>query len=169
MLFRSKAGRIIGCLTSLLVTMKGLPLTYSKDMQEDKEPTFAAAEQLELCVQVMAGMVADMTVNKDSMLAATKQGFLTATDLADWLVQELGMPFREAHHVAGRTVRAAEQMGIGLEDLTLADLQSIEPRITAKAQRVLRVEESVARRTSLGGTAPARVKAAVKQAKKRLA
>ena len=168
-LVRAKAGRIIGCLTSLLINMKGLPLTYSKDMQEDKEPTFAAAEQLELCVQVMAGMVADMTVNKDSMLAATKQGFLTATDLADWLVQELGMPFREAHHVAGRTVRAAEQMGIGLEDLTLADLQSIEPRITAKAQRVLRVEESVARRTSLGGTAPARVKAAVKQAKKRLA
>ncbi len=167
-LVRAKAGRIIGCLTSLLITMKGLPLTYSKDMQEDKEPTFAAADQLELCVQVMAGMVADMKVNKEAMLAATRQGYLTATDLADWLVQELGMPFREAHHVAGRTVRIAEQRGVGLEDLALADLQAIEPRITAKAQRVLRVEASVARRTSLGGTAPSRVKAAVKQARRRL-
>ena len=102
------------------------------------------------------------------MLAATRQGYLTATDLADWLVQELGMPFREAHHVAGRTVRIAEQRGVGLEDLALADLQAIEPRITAKAQRVLRVEASVARRTSLGGTAPSRVKAAVKQARRRL-
>ncbi|MBM3507441.1 MAG: argininosuccinate lyase [Alphaproteobacteria bacterium] len=166
-LLRAKAGPIIGALNSLLVTMKGLPLTYSKDMQEDKVPTFAAAEQLELSLQVMAGMVADLTVNKDAMRAATSEGFLTATDLADWLVQELDMPFREAHGVVGRIVRLAEHKGVGLEQLSLGDLKLVEPRITADAQRALSVENAVARRRSHGGTAPKQVRSALKRARAR--
>ncbi len=168
-LVRAKAGRIVGALTGLLVTMKGLPLTYSKDMQEDKEPTFAAADQLELCVQVMAGMMADLTVDKEAMLSATHEGFLTATDLADWLVQKLGLPFREAHGVVGRIVRRAEERGCGLEQLTLADLRLIEPRIKAEAQKVLSVQAAVARRKSYGGTAPELVRKSVAAARARLA
>lgn len=167
-LVRGKAGRIIGALTGLLVTMKGLPLTYSKDMQEDKEPTFAAAETLDLCVQVMTGMIRDMAVNKEAMLAATQDGFLTATDLADWLVQNVNMPFREAHRVAGRIVRLAEQKGVGLHELSVAEMRVVEPRITDAARKVLAIDQSVARRTSFGGTAPALVRRAAKNARKRL-
>ncbi len=167
-LVRAKAGPIIGSLTSLLITMKGLPLTYSKDMQEDKVPTFAAAEQLELCVQVMTGMIADLVVDKAAMRAACSEGFLTATDLADWLVQQLDMPFREAHGVVGRIVRLAEQKNVGLEDLSLADLKLIESRITSDAQRALSVDAAIARRSSYGGTAPKLVRAAIKRARQRL-
>ncbi len=160
-LVRAKSGRVMGALQGLLVVMKGLPLAYGKDMQEDKEQTFAAADDLELCVAAMAGMVADMAVNREAMAAAAGAGFTTATDLADWLVRVLGMPFRDAHHVTGRIVRLAESKACGLEDLSLADMQSIEPRITEDVFAVLGVENSVRSRTSFGGTAPALVREAI--------
>jgi argininosuccinate lyase len=167
-LIKGKAGRIVAALTGLLVVMKGLPLTYVRDMQEDKEPTFGAAEQLDICVRVMTGMLGDITVNKSAMRRATSEGFLTATDLADWLVQALDAPFRSAHHIAGRIVRLAEQKGVGLEQLSLADLKLIEPRITAAAQRALSVDSAIARRNSYGGTAPKQVRAALQRARRRL-
>ncbi|MBF0129846.1 MAG: argininosuccinate lyase, partial [Alphaproteobacteria bacterium] len=126
-LSRAKSGRLIGNLNALLVTMKGLPLAYSKDMQEDKEPVFEAFDTLDLCIAAMTGMIADMTVNADAMRAAAGAGFITATDLADWLVRVLDMPFREAHHVTGRLVKMAEERGVGLEDLGLDDMRAAEP------------------------------------------
>jgi argininosuccinate lyase len=157
-LVRGKSGRIIGALQALLIVMKGLPLAYSKDMQEDKEGAFDSLDSLSLCIAAMAGMVRDMKVNRERMKAAAGAGFSTATDLADWLVRRLNLPFREAHHVTGRVVALAEGRGVGLEDLTLADLQGVEPRVTAEVFEVLGVERSVESRTSFGGTAPENVR-----------
>ena len=156
-LVRAKPGRILGALTSLLVIMKGLPLTYSKDMQEDKEPAFDAIDNLSLAIAATAGMVRDLVPNADVMREAAAGGFSTATDLADWLVRTLKMPFREAHHVAGSLVALAEKQGCDLPELQLADMQMIESRITKDVYKVLTVEASVASRTSFGGTAPSNV------------
>ncbi len=156
-LVRAKPGRILGALISLLVIMKGLPLTYSKDMQEDKEPTFDAVNSLMLALAATAAMVRNMTINPDAMREAAASGFSTATDLADWLVRTLKMPFREAHHVAGSLVALAESQGCDLPELKLEDMQKIEKRITRDVYKVLTVEASVASRTSFGGTAPANV------------
>lgn len=166
-LVRAKTGRVIGNLNSLLVVMKGLPLAYSKDMQDDKEPVFEAADTMELSLAAMAGMVRDLKANADIMAEAAGAGFTTATDIADWCVRVLGIPFRQAHHVAGSLVKLAEQEGCGLEDLSLSEMQKIEPRITADAKAVLSVEFSVASRTSFGGTAPERVREQVASAKTR--
>ena len=160
-LVRAKTGRINGDLIALLTVMKGLPLTYSKDMQEDKEAVFDAAENLELAILAMTGMVSDMTVNADRMAAAAGSGFSIATDLADWLVRAAGLPFREAHHVTGRAVALAEAKGCGLEDLSAEDLKGVDPRITADALGVLSVQKSVASRTSFGGAAPENVRAQI--------
>jgi argininosuccinate lyase len=157
-LVRAKTGRINGSLVALLTVMKGLPLAYSKDMQEDKEQVFDAAENLELAIAAMAGMVRDMTVRTDRLRAAAGSGYSTATDLADWLVREAGLPFRDAHHVTGRAVALAEQKGCDLASLTLEDLQSIHAAITDKIFDVLSVDASVASRTSFGGTAPEQVR-----------
>ncbi|ACL62037.1 argininosuccinate lyase [Methylobacterium nodulans] len=158
-LVRAKAGRVIGALSGLLIVMKGLPLAYSKDMQEDKEGTFDALQTLSLCLAAMAGMVRDLEPVPEMLKAAAGSGYATATDLADWLVRELGLPFRDAHHVTGRLVGVAAARGVGLEALSLAEMQAEEPRITAAVYDVLGVENSVASRTSYGGTAPANVRA----------
>ncbi len=167
-LVRAKTGRINGDLIGLLTVMKGLPLTYSKDMQEDKEAVFDAAETLDLMLAAMTGMVGDMTVNEQAMRRAAGSGYSTATDLADWLVRVLGIPFREAHHVTGRAVALAEEKKIGLEKLTLADLKSIHDGITDDVFSVLAVQNSVKSRKSFGGTAPAEVKKQVRYWQKRL-
>jgi argininosuccinate lyase len=156
-LARAKTGRIFGALIGLLTVMKGLPMAYAKDMQEDKEPVFDAIEATTLCLAATAGMVRDMTVNIERMAALAGSGFSTATDLADWLVRALKMPFRDAHHVTGQLVYLAEQKNLDLADLTLADMQFVEPRITDDVFGVLTVEASVKSRTSYGGTAPANV------------
>ena len=166
-LVRGKAGRVIGALSALLVVMKGLPLAYGKDMQEDKEPIFDCADTLALSVAAMTGMLRDLEPNRAALTRATEAGFITATDLADWLVRALGLPFREAHHVTGEIVRRAEARNCRLEDLPLDELQQVEPRITAAVTEVLSVEQAVASRTSFGGTAPARVREAVAAARKR--
>ncbi|MBP2313039.1 argininosuccinate lyase [Azospirillum soli] len=166
-LVRAKAGRVIGSLNSLLVAMKGLPLAYSKDMQEDKEPVFEADDTLALCIAAMEGMVRDMEPNVPALREATDRGFLNATDLADWLVRELNMPFREAHHVTGRAVKAAEDRRVGLTDLSLAELQAIEPRITEAVYQALSIEASLDSRRSFGGASPVRVREAVKAARER--
>lgn len=165
-LIRAKTGRVTGSLAALLMVMKGLPLTYSKDMQEDKEPVFDAADALNLGIAAMAGMIRTMIINEDRMLAAAGGGYSTATDLADWLVRELNLPFREAHHITGEIVKRAEAKGMPLQQLSLAELQAVEPRITRAARAVLSVEASVASRTSFGGTAPRRVHAAIAKARK---
>ncbi|WP_275784644.1 argininosuccinate lyase [Pararhizobium gei] len=157
-LVRAKTGRINGSLIALLTVMKGLPLAYSKDMQEDKEQVFDSAESLELAIAAMTGMVRDMTIRVDRMKAAAGSGYSTATDLADWLVREAGLPFRDAHHVTGRAVALAEQKACELAQLSLEELQAIHPDITDKVFDVLTVEASVASRTSFGGTAPSEVK-----------
>jgi argininosuccinate lyase len=157
-LVRGKTGRIFGALVGLLTVMKGLPLAYSKDMQEDKEGVFDAFHTLALCLAAMTGMVEDLTPDPKRMKAAAGAGYATATDLADWLVQALNMPFREAHHVTGRIVALAAKRGAALEKLTLDEMQSVEPRITKDAFSVLGVERSVKSRTSYGGTAPANVR-----------
>ncbi len=162
-LARAKTGRIFGALIGLLTVMKGLPMAYAKDMQEDKEPVFDAIEAATLCLAATAGMVRDMTVNTERMHALAGSGFSTATDLADWLVRALKMPFRDAHHVTGQLVSLAEQKNLDLADLTLADMQFIEPRITQDVFGVLTVEASVKSRTSYGGTAPANVAVAAQK------
>ncbi|MEO1680081.1 MAG: argininosuccinate lyase [Pseudomonadota bacterium] len=167
-LLRAKIGRILGANVALMTVMKGLPLTYSKDMQEDKEQVFDAADALELSLAAMAGMVADMTANRDALEAAAATGFSTATDLADWLVRALGLPFREAHHVTGTLVAAAEARGIDLHELNLAEMQSVHDGITDDVYTVLGVANSVASRTSFGGTAPTRVRAQIDRWKERL-
>jgi argininosuccinate lyase len=159
-LTRAKTGRIFGALMALLTVMKGLPMAYAKDMQEDKEPVFDAIDAITLCLAASAGMVRDMTVNEPQMRALAASGFSTATDLADWLVRVLKMPFRDAHHVTGQLVALAEQKNLDLSDLTLTDMQLIEPRITAEIFDVLTVDASVTSRTSFGGTAPQNVAAA---------
>jgi argininosuccinate lyase len=156
-LVRGKAGRVIGALNALLVTMKGLPLAYSKDMQEDKEQVFDALPTLSLCLAAMTGMADDMTPDREAMRAAAGSGFSTATDLADWLVREAGLPFREAHHATGRIVAEAARRGVTLEALPLAAMQEVHPAITDKIFGVLSVEASVASRRSEGGTAPENV------------
>jgi argininosuccinate lyase len=158
-LVRGKAGRIIGALNALLITMKGLPLTYSKDMQEDKEPTFDALMSLSLVIAAMAGMVRDMMPDLKKMKAAAGAGYATATDLADWLVRTQGLPFRDAHHVTARIVGLASARGVGLEKLTLAEMQAVHPGMTQDVFGVLGVEKSVKSRTSYGGTAPSNVRA----------
>ncbi|MFN0191112.1 MAG: argininosuccinate lyase [Aestuariivirga sp.] len=157
-LVRAKPGRILGALISLLTVMKGLPLTYSKDMQEDKEPAFDALDSLSLAIAATDGMVRDMEPDKENMWKAAASGFSTATDLADWLVRTLKMPFRDAHHVTGALVALAEKKGVDLPGLALTDMQRIEKRITKDVYKVLSVEASVSSRTSFGGTAPANVK-----------
>ncbi|MBE0414438.1 argininosuccinate lyase [Yoonia sp.] len=160
-LIRAKIGRIFGANVALMTVMKGLPLAYSKDMQEDKEQVFDAADNLMLALAAMTGMVGDMTANRDALHAAASSGFSTATDLADWLVRELNLPFREAHHITGSLVAVAETKGCDLPDLTLDDMQAVHPGIRADVFDVLGVENSVASRTSYGGTAPAQVRAQV--------
>jgi argininosuccinate lyase len=157
-LVRGKTGRVLGAMIGLMTVMKALPLAYAKDMQEDKEAVFAAADTLSLCLAALAGMVADLSINPERMRAAASAGFATATDLADWLVVQLKMPFREAHHVTGRLVKAAETKGVDLTGLSLAEMQGVEPRITQNVFDVLSVDSSVASRSSLGGTAPGNVK-----------
>ncbi len=157
-LVRGKTGRVVGALIGLITVMKGLPLAYSKDMQEDKEGVFDALQTLSLCLAATTGMVRDLTPDANRMRAAAGAGYSTATDLADWLVRALKMPFREAHHITGRIVALAAERNAPLEKLTLEDLQSVEPRITAEVFDVLGVARSVRSRTSYGGTAPANVR-----------
>jgi len=167
-LVRGHAGRIIGCATALMVTMKGLPLAYSKDMQDDKPPVFEAANLLALSIAAMTGMVADSLFKTDRMQQAAQLGYATATDLADWLVREANIPFREAHHITGAVVKLAEEKGAGLETLSLAELQAIDMRIDDRVFAALSVEASVASRASYGGTAPQQVKHQVAQARQKL-
>ena len=167
-LIRAKTGRINGHLVALLTVMKGLPLAYSKDMQEDKEAVFDAAETLELALAAMTGMMGDLTVNAAAMKRAAGSGFSTATDLADWLVREAGLPFRDAHHVTGRAVALAEGQGKALEKLSIEELKSIHPAITDGVYSVLSPVNSAKSRTSFGGTAPAEVRRQVRYWKKRL-
>jgi argininosuccinate lyase len=168
-LVRAKAGRLLASFTQLSVVMKGLPLTYSKDMQEDKVPTFEAFDALELSLRAMAGMVADLEPNAERMGAAAGAGFSTATDLADWLVRELGLPFRDAHHITGAAVKRAEQLGCDLPGLPLTELQALEPRVTDGVYKVLTPAASVASRMSYGGTAPDQVRAQIERWKEILA
>ena len=168
-LIRAKIGRILGSMVGLFTVMKGLPLTYSKDMQEDKEQVFDAADNLMLALAAMEGMVRDMSANVPELEAAAATGFSTATDLADWLVRVLGLPFRDAHHITGALVAMAEGKGCDLPELTLADMQSVHADITGDVFEVLGVQNSVASRTSYGGTAPAQVRAQVARWKETLA
>jgi argininosuccinate lyase len=167
-LIRAKVGRILGASVALMMVMKGLPLAYSKDMQEDKEQVFDAADSLMLALAAMEGMVRDMQANVAALRAAASSGFSTATDLADWLVREAGLPFREAHHVTGRLVAMAETRGCDLPDLTLAEMRSVHSGIGEDVFGVLGVDNSVASRTSHGGTAPARVREEAARWKARL-
>jgi len=164
-LVRGHAGRIVGCLTSLMVTMKGLPLAYSKDMQDDKPPVFEAANLLGLSIAAMTGMVADSTFKVERMRQAAELGYATATDLADWLVTQADIPFREAHHITGAAVKLAESRGIALHELSIEDLKAIDERIDDRVYKALSVEASVAARASYGGTAPAEVRKRVAEAK----
>jgi len=167
-LLRAKLGRILGATVALFTVMKGLALTYSKDMQEDKEQVFDAADSLMLGLAAMTGMVGDLTANRETLKAAASSGFSTATDLADWLVKALGLPFREAHHVTGALVALAEAQGVDLPDLMLAQMQSVHPGITDQVFGVLGVENSVRSRTSYGGTAPEQVRAQIARWQKAL-
>ena len=166
-LVRAKTGRLAGALVGLLTVMKGLPLSYGKDMQEDKEPTFEAADTLELCLAATTGMARDLTADPATMRAAAERGYSTATDLADWMVRVLGLPFRQAHHVTGTLVKLAETRGVMLAELTLDEMQSAETRITNAVFDILDVASSVRSRTSFGGTAPDNVMRAVKEARER--
>ena len=157
-LVRAKTGRITGALVALTTVMKGLPLAYSKDMQEDKPPVFEAFDSLDLALRAMTGMVWDLVANADKMAAAAGAGFSTATDLADWLVRTLNIPFRDAHHITGAAVRVAETQGVDLAQLSLKDLQNLEARITEDVYKVLTPEASAASRQSYGGTAPDQVR-----------
>jgi argininosuccinate lyase len=168
-LVRGHAGRLLGCMTALSVTMKGLPLAYSKDMQDDKPPVFEAYDLLALSIAAMTGMVETLSWDEARMRAAATSGFATATDLADWLVRVANVPFREAHHITGRAVKAAETAGCLLSDLPLPTLAAIDARIDARVYDVLTVDASVASRTSFGGTAPDNVRAAIAAARAHLA
>ncbi|MDH4384899.1 MAG: argininosuccinate lyase [Caulobacter sp.] len=167
-LVRAKVGRILGALTSLTVVMKGLPLAYSKDMQEDKVPTFEAFDSLELALLAMAGMVQDLEPDTERMALAAGSGFSTATDFADWLVRELGLPFRQAHHLTGAAVKQAETLGVDLAELSLDQLKALDPRITDGVYTVLTPAASVASRRSYGGTAPDQVRAQIARWKESL-
>ncbi len=167
-LVRGHSGRIVGCLTALMVTMKGLPLAYSKDMQDDKPPVFEAASLLALSIAAMTGMVADTQFRTERMRQAAELGYATATDLADWLVREADIPFREAHHITGAAVKLAEANGVALDQLPLDDLKAIDARIDERVYAALSVEASVAARSSHGGTAPDQVRARVAEARQAL-
>jgi argininosuccinate lyase len=167
-LVRAKTGRLSGSLLALLMVMKALPLAYGKDMQEDKLPVFEAVDALELCLAATTGMVRDMRPDRDRMRAAAGRGYATATDLADWLVRVAGLPFRRAHHVTGEIVKRAEALGCPLADLPLLELQAVEPAISSDVYEVLSPDRSVASRTSFGGTAPERVRAAIAAARQSL-
>jgi argininosuccinate lyase len=167
-LIRAKTGRITGALVALSTVMKGLPLAYSKDMQEDKPPVFEAFDALELALKAMTGMVADLVPDRERMAAAAGAGFSTATDLADWLVRELGLPFREAHHLTGAAVKRAESLGVDLAQLPLAEFEKLDPRINADVYKVLTPEASCASRTSYGGTSPVQVRSQIARWKERL-
>jgi argininosuccinate lyase len=166
-LVRAKTGRFNGALVSLLTVMKGLPLAYGKDMQEDKIPVFEAADALELCIAATTGMVGDLQPDRERLQRAADRGYATATDLADWLVRVAGLPFRRAHHATGQIVKRAEGLGCTLTKLPLGELQAVEPAITAGVYDVLGAERSVASRTSYGGTAPDQVRAAAAAARQR--
>ncbi len=168
-LVRGHAGRIAGCMMALTMTMKGLPLAYSKDMQDDKPPVFEAHDLLALSIAAMTGMVESVTFRTERMRAAAEAGFSTATDLADWLVRVADVPFREAHHITGQAVRLAETRGCALDQIPIEALKAIDPRIDARVYDALSVDASVAARTSHGGTAPVRVREAVARAKEALA
>src|SRR6185312_15235576 len=157
-LVRAKTGRILGSFVTLTTVMKGLALAYAKDLQEDKEALFSAADALDLSLAAMAGMAADLKANPAKMRAAAEAGYPTATDLADWVVTNLKKPFREAHHIAGSIVKAAEEKGVTLDKLPLADMQKVEPGITKEIVTVLSLAHSLNSRTSFGGTAPVRVR-----------
>jgi argininosuccinate lyase len=167
-LCRAKVGRIAGAFQGLLMVMKGLPLTYSKDMQEDKEVTFDALRAFAVAVAAMRGMIEDLEPVPEAMRAAAGRGYSTATDLADWLVRALGLPFREAHHVTGTIVKRAETKGCLLEELSLAEMQTVESRITKEVFSVLSVDASVRSRVSYGGTAPQNVRKMARRWIKRL-
>jgi argininosuccinate lyase len=167
-LVRAKTGRVFGALHGTLTMLKGLALTYGKDMQEDKAPLFEVADTLQLCLAAMTGMVRDMQPQRERLAAAAGAGFSTATDLADWLVRTLDLPFRDAHHVTGKLVALAEARGVGLEQLALAEMRKVEPRITQALFQVLGVENSVSSRVSYGGTAPKEVRRQIAAARRRL-
>jgi argininosuccinate lyase len=167
-LVRGHAGRIVGCATSLMISMKGLPLAYSKDMQNDKPPVFEAAGLLDLCIAAMTGMIADSTFHTERMREAAELGYATATDLADWLVTEADIPFREAHHITGAAVKLAESRGVALDALPLSDLKAIDERIEESVFAALSVDASVASRSSYGGTAPEQVRWQIKRAREEL-
>jgi len=164
-LVRGHSGRIAGCMTALVITMKGLPLAYSKDMQDDKPPVFEAHDLLGLSIAAMTGMVESATFRTDRMRGLAESGYSTATDLADWLVREAGLPFREAHHVTGRAVKLAEDRGCRLDQLPLEDLQAVDPRIAESCFALLSVDASVASRASHGGTAPSEVRKRIGEAR----
>ena len=166
-LVRGKTGAVIGALGGLLTSLKGLPMSYGKDLQEDKVPVFETADTLSLCVAAMTGMVDGMSFDTGRMKADAGEGFSTATDLADWLVRELNMPFRDAHHVTGSLVKLAEEKGVGLDGLDLKEMQAVEAGITKDVYGVLGVDDAVKSRVSYGGTAPKRIKKAVQDARKR--
>ena len=167
-LIRGKTGRITGALVSLLTTMKALTLTYSKDMQEDKEPLFDALENSKICIKLMALMIDDMSVNAENMLKMASQDYSCATDLADWLVKNVNLPFRQCHHLTGEIVKMAEEKNLHLHELKLSDMQKIEPRITKEIFNFLDVKNSVKSRNSYGGTSPLQVKIQIENAKKYL-
>lgn len=168
-LIRAKPGRIIGGLVAMLTILKGLPMTYGKDLQEDKEPIFDATEHLMIALAGMTGMMRDLTVQPEAMRDALNDGFATATDLADWMVRALNLPFRKAHHATGEIVALAEQKGCPLDELSLEDMQGVLPDITAEALDALSVDHAVQSRTSLGGTAPKLVKKAIAEMRKKIA
>jgi argininosuccinate lyase len=165
-LIRGKTGRVFGALISLLTTIKGLTLTYSKDMQEDKEPIFDATKNSRLCLRAMTGMIADLKVNEKQMLKMAASGYSTATDLADWLVKNLKIPFRDAHHITGKIVKMAEEKNVDLHELKLGEMQKVKKEITDKIFEVLSVENSVGSKTSFGGTSQIKVKEQLLKAKK---
>jgi len=166
-LIRGKAGRMIGNLNALLITLKGLPLSYSKDMQEDKEAAFDSFDSATLCLDAMAMMISRLKVNAERMLQDASSGFSTATDVADWLVQEMGFPFREAHHVVGKLVTLAETRKCELTDLARQDVAAIDPRLSECTLPIFDVQASVRSRNSFGGTAPACVLAAIEEFRRR--
>ena len=163
---RGKTGGILGSFVTLATTLKALPLAYNKDMQEDKRPFFFAADETLLCLKAMTGMIADLKAQPEAMKRACSKGYLNATDLADWLVQHAGVAFRDAHHLTGKLVKLAEEKQCGLEDLSLEEMQSIHSGITRSVFAAIAIETCVARRTSFGGTAFARVREALAEAKK---
>ena len=168
-LVRGKTGAVVGSLVAMLTTLKALPLAYNKDMQEDKRPFFFAGDELLMSLKAMTGMIADLTAQKAAMRAACSRGYLNATDLADWLVQHAGVAFRDAHHLTGQLVKRAEEKQCGLEDLSLAEMQKVHKKITKDIFKAIDIDTCVARRMSFGGTAPTRVRAALKAAKKAVA